>query len=305
MANNLRDLRRKMKSIKSTKQVTKAMELVAASKMRRAVQNAQTLRGYAALAWQVLEKIGLSAVGLHPFLKEQPPQKILVILFTSDRGLCGSLNAHLFKATQQYINEAKKVPSFQSIDFIAVGRKGQQFLTRSQQNVVAVFPALANNPAFRDTLPIARFAMEEYTKGTYDHIAIIHSLFLSALNQEPTDQVLLPLSESELRRMATGHTHRKISQEEPSEPIEEYLFEPSPSAVLDVILPQLTEIQLFQAVLESAASEHSARMVAMRNASDNAQSFLDDLTLTYNQTRQSIITSELAELSGAVAAMGG
>jgi F-type H+-transporting ATPase subunit gamma len=105
--------------------------------------------------------------------------------------------------------------------------------------------------------------------------------------------------------MATGHTHRKISQEEPSEPIEEYLFEPSPSAVLDVILPQLTEIQLFQAVLESAASEHSARMVAMRNASDNAQSFLDDLTLTYNQTRQSIITSELAELSGAVAAMGG
>ncbi len=297
MANNLRDLRRKMKSIKSTKQVTKAMELVAASKMRRAVQHVQTLRGYATLAWQILEKIGSGAHAVHPFVSERPAGRILVVLFTSDRGLCGSLNAHLFRKVQQYEASVKELSSFQDIHFVAVGKKGQQFLLRSRRNVVASFPALSNHPSFRDVLPIARFAIDEFAKGTYDHVVVIHALFLSALAQEPTAKVLLPLTQTELRRLATE------GDAIPQEASAEYVFEPSPSAVLDVILPQLTEIQLYQAVLESAASEHSARMVAMRNASDNAQSFLDDLTLTYNQTRQAIITSELAELSGAVAAM--
>ncbi len=304
MANNLRDLRRKMKAIKSTRQVTKAMELVAASKMRRAVQNAQLLKRYALRAWNLLQKISRSG-RTHPFLVETEFKKALVIVFTSDRGLAGALNAHILRATARYVQAMKNEKDVQ-LEFVGVGRKGQQFLARTGQNMVAAFPAFSNHTKFKDIRPVSKIAMDGFLDGTYDHVILVYSNFISALVQEPTVKVLLPFTQSGLMTMIQEmFPPRSAGMEDLSQQVEnvDYVFEPSGEETLNRILPQLIELQIYQAVLESAASEHSARMVAMKNASENASDILDDLTLTYNRTRQSIITSELAELSASKAAL--
>ncbi len=310
MAKSLRDLRRKMKAIKSTKQVTKAMELVAASKMRKAVQNAVLLRTYAVTAWAILQKIALSHRGRHLWLTERPVKRILAILVTSDRGLCGSLNTQLFRSVGHYVAACKDFAGFEQLQFIAVGRKGAQYLKRSGQTVIAAFPAFSNHPSFRDVLPVARLAIDGFKNGTYDHVVLLYTDFLSALVQEPATKLLLPFSQTDLRQMIRDLLPRKRITKEEEEATKsiarlssEYIFEPTESDVLDRILPQLTEMQIYQAILESAASEHSARMVAMRNATDNASDILADLNLTYNQTRQANITAELAELSASKAAL--
>lgn len=307
MARSLRDLRRKMKAIRSTRQVTKAMELVAASKMRRAVQNAEMLRRYAQAAWNILRRIAAVHPDAHPFLAEKPVKNVLVVIFGSDRGFCGSLNAQLFQAAGKYIDGLKKIKTFEKADFVVTGRKPYQYLTRAGHAVTAAFPALSNHPTFKDVLPIARMATDGFLNGTYDHVVVIYPAFLSALRQEPRIRVLLPFSRSELREMVESLILRHPGKEQEKEEDAdggEYKFEPSQDEVLKTILPQLTEMQIFQGVLEAAASEHSARMVAMRNATDNATDLLGDLSLTYNQTRQANITAELSELSAAAAALG-
>jgi F-type H+-transporting ATPase subunit gamma len=219
------------------------------------------------------------------------------------------LNSHMLRTVNVYVRGTKSLGTVETVDFIAVGKKGQQFLHRTGENVVAAFPALSNHPQFRDILPVSRMAIDAFRAGTYDHVVLIYMDFVSALLQEPTVKVLLPFSPSDLKEMVGGLLQRKsVSREEEIAknlelPKSEYLFEPSPSAVLDTILPQLTEMQIYQGVLESAASEHSARMVAMRSATDNATDIIADLTLTYNQTRQASITAELAELSASKAAL--
>ncbi len=309
MARSLLDIRRKMKGFKATRQVTKAMELVSASKMRRAVQNAQTLRQYALAAWEILQKIALVQAGGHPFLTERPAKKVLAIVFTSDRGLCGSLNSHMLRTVNAYVRGTKKLGTVETVDFIAVGRRGHQFLQRVGENVIAAFPALSNHPQFRDILPVSRMAIDAFRAGTYDHVVLIYMDFVSPLLQEPTVKVLLPFSPSDLKDMVGSLLQRSTESREAQVsksitlPKSEYRFEPSPSSVLDTILPQLTEMQVYQGVLESAASEHAARMVAMRNATDNASDIIADLNLTYNQTRQGKITAELAELSASKAAL--
>lgn len=308
MANNLREIRGKMKSVKSTRQVTKAMELVSASKMRRALQNAQQLRRYAEASWNVLHRVAAQNAGVHPFLAERSVRKVLVIVFSSDRGLTGGLNSHLFRLVAQYVKGLQKMETFERLDFIAVGRKAQQFLARTGQNVIAAFPAVTTNPTVRTVSPIVRLANESFVEGTYDHIAVIYADCVSAMVQEPTVKMLLPFSESAMNEMIESMLTEPRRKKETvitkqNEKKAEYTFEPSPSEVLDTILPQITEIQVYQALLESIASEHSARMVAMRNATDNASALLDDMTLTCNRTRQAIVTSELAELSASKAAL--
>ena len=306
MARSLRDLRRKMKAIKSTRQVTKAMELVAASKMRRAEQNAQTLRRYALTAWNILENMAVSLPDTHPFLATKPIRSVLAILVTSDRGLCGSMNTHLFRSVLKEQKIVRALPAFEKLEFIAVGRKGQQFLARTGEKILAAFPALSNHPTFRDTLPVTRLALSSFLGGTYDSVVLLYPDFRSALVQEPAVKVLLPFTRSVLKDMLLSLSQKEVASEDslvPKGPKAQHILEPDEGAILGVILPQLTELQIYQAVLETAASEHSARMVAMRNASDNATDMLDDLTLTYNQTRQAGITAELAELSSAAAAL--
>jgi F-type H+-transporting ATPase subunit gamma len=299
-----------MKAIKATRQVTKAMEMVAASKMRRAVQSAQMLRQYALTAWNVLERLADVQPALHPYLTSTPAQKILAILITSDRGLCGSLNTNILRVTQQYLQRTQLMQGIESIAFLAVGKKGQQFLARTGQSVVAAFPALSNHPTFKEVLPIARFATEEFLKSTYDHVVLLYPDFISALLQEPTVKVLLPFSRSDLKAMLESMLPKKTKRYDDVDAlgqgrVNEYVFEPDQDEILGVILPRLTEMQIYQAVLEAAASEHSARMVAMRNATDNASELLDDLSLTYNRTRQEKITAELLEISAAKAALEG
>jgi len=192
------------------------------------------------------------------------------------------------------------------VDFVVAGRRGQQFLSRASQNVIAAFPAFSNHPSFKTILPVARMATNGFLNGTYDHIVLLYPDFESVLVQEPTVKVLLPFSRTSLKDMIDSLGIRKRGkkgEETDGEDVSEYKFEPSQEEVLKTILPQLTEMQVYQGVLEAAASEHSARMVAMRNATDNATQLLDDLTLTYNQTRQEKITSELTELSAAKAAL--
>lgn len=287
------------------------MELVAASKMRKAVQHAQALRKYALHAWEILLSIGRTHASGHPFLVQRKVKRVLGIVFTSDRGLCGALNAQLMRSLQQYVKTLSTLKSYESMDFITVGRKGHQILTRQNKTVIATFPSLSNHPTIKDVLPITKLAIDEFRKGTYDHIVLVYTDFISPIVQKASVKVLLPFSPSEVREVLTTLADvKKQSKEEQDIVIteigkgQEYIFEPSPTEVLDVILPQLTETQVYQAVLESVASEHSARMLAMHNATDNASEILDDITLSYNQTRQSNITAELAELSAAAAALG-
>lgn len=308
MTSSLRDLRRKMRAVRSTRQVTKAMELVAASKMRRAVGSAQMLRRYAGTSFHILERIAQVHPGVHPYLEERPVRRVLALLFTSDRGLCGSLNAQLFRTTHQYIQRVRALSPFEALDFIAVGKKGQQHLARTSQSVIAAFPALSNHPSFRDILPIVRLATEGFLSSAYDSVVLLYPNFVSALLQEPAVRVLLPFSQSDLKAMLQSllpqhHSSAERATNTQHAIVSEYLFEPSQDGVLKIILPQLTEMQVYQAVLEAAASEHSARMVAMRNATENASDLLDDLTFTYNQTRQAGITTELSELSASKAAL--
>ncbi len=296
-----------MKAVSSTRQVTKAMELISASKMRRAVQNAQTLRYYAVTSWKILQRLAKIHPEVHPFLRPKPVEKVLAILFSSDRGQCGSLNAQMFRTVTQYVNGLKSVKGFQKVDFVVTGRRGQQYLSRTGQNVVAAFPALSSHPTFKDVLPIARMATKGFLDNTYDHVVLLYPDFVSPLVQDPTVKVLLPFTRTQLKDMIDTLGMRRrgkaITEETSESEVMEYKFEPSQDEVLATILPQLTEMQVYQGVLEAAASEHSARMVAMRNATDNATSILDDLTLTYNQTRQEKITAELSELSAAKAAL--
>lgn len=287
------------------------MELVAASKMRKAVQHAQALRKYALHAWEILLSIGRTHASGHPFLMQRKVKRVLGIVFTSDRGLCGSLNAQLMRSLQQYLKTLSTLKSFESMDFITVGRKGHQILTRQQKTVIATFPSLSNHPSIKDVLPITKLAIDEFRKGTYDHVVLVYTDFISPIVQQASVKVLLPFSPSEVREVLTTLAEVKKQTKEQQEIIiteigkgQEYIFEPNATQVLDVILPQLTETQVYQAVLESVASEHSARMLAMHNATDNASEILDDITLSYNQTRQANITAELAELSAAAAALG-
>lgn len=307
MAKGTREIRRKIKSIKNTRQITKAMELVAASKMRRAVANTVALRPYARLAQALLQNLAdKTSETLHPLLAKREVKKVLIIVFATDRGLCGGLNAQLFRKLMEYVNTEKKKSNPPELSFIAVGKKAQDFLRRTGQQVIAAYPAMSNHPTLKDTFAISRMILQDFSVGTYDKVMLIYTDFISAINQKPTVRRLLPLSRAALEEMLEGIEtkthHGDIATEQAA--FTEYIIEPSPDRVLEMLLPRLTEMQIYQAVLEAGASEHSARMFAMRNATDNATEFIDDLTLMYNQLRQASITAELAEISAGRAALG-
>lgn len=303
MPQGSRDIRRKIKSIKSTRQITKAMELVAASKMRKAVANTLALRPYAHTARLLIASVSEKA-DMHALLAKREVKKALVVAVGSDRGLCGSLNAQLFRKITEYVNAEKQKQNPPDIKFIAVGKKIQDFLRRSGQLVLAAYPSMSSKPCLKDTFSISRFILQEYSAGLCDKVVLIYTDFISAISQKPTTRRLLPLSRYALEEMIEGLESKSQTPSEEGKVILEYIFEPSPSEVLSTLLPRLTEMQIYQAILEAAASEHSARMFAMRNATDNATEFIEDLTLMYNQMRQASITKELAEISAGRAALG-
>ncbi|MFH1631535.1 MAG: ATP synthase F1 subunit gamma [bacterium] len=296
-------IKRRIKSISNTGKITKAMELVAASKMQRAVNSVLATRPYARLAWQTINAVGKATGEVsHPLLKiNEDASKTLFVLFTSDRGLAGALNTNMNKAA---VKAVKNIEG--DVEAIAIGKRGNMALARAEVPVIASFEGLTNKPAFKDVLPIGTMILEEYKKGTYREVLIGYTDFKSALTQQPTILKLLPLGQPEdLEGLGETDDAELTERKELSglRELSEYTFEPSPAEVLNKILPRLIETMVYQALLEAAASEHSARMMAMRNASDNAQEMLKELTLTYNRIRQAGITQEIAEISAGAAAI--
>ena len=288
------DIRRRIKSIRSTAQITKAMQMVAASKMRRAQQVALAGRPYAGLMNRVFVSLQhRTDAKLHPLLQVREVKKELVLMITSDKGLAGALNTNIFRESNHFDN-AKTV-------YVSSGRKARQYLGRARRELLADFQ-LKDAPTFVETKPIAQYCMEQFLSGNVDKVSVLYTHFINTITQQPVLQTLLPISVFEF-----PHTKKNEAAPEAApttDPMLGYIFEPSAEGVLDVMVPYYLQYQVYQMVLDARASEHSARMVAMKSATDNANEFIKDLTLEYNKMRQASITTELLEISTAQMALG-
>ncbi len=288
-----RDIRRRIKSVKNTAQITKAMQMVAASKMRKAQQAALAGRPYANLMNKVLGALVAELKDFsHPFLQVRENPVRGVILVGTDKGLCGSLNSNLMREAAKFAPDTI---------FIAVGRKASQFLARTKRKMVAEF-TYKDAPLFAEARAIAKFAQDLFLKGEVGQIDILYTQFISTLNQKPDARQLLPVAE--IKQVTAGIGVKPEAPIPPASGGAEYLFEPGQEQVLGALLPHAGNFQIYQILLEAKASEHSSRMVAMKNATDNAKQFIKDLTLEYNKLRQANITKELLEISSAAMAMG-
>ena len=296
MAANTRDIRRRIKSVKNTSQITKAMQMVAASKMRKAQMRALNGRPYAqelAKMLSALSKAG-GSVELHPLLEERKEvKKELVLVISTDKGLCGALNTNLLRELNKF-DPAKTT-------FVAVGRKGAQYLGRLKRDLAAEFE-LKETFTFLESKQASKFCIDKFVAGEVDKVTVAFTDFISTLRQEPTLRTILPVTSFDLTELEGGAAEAKKIEAAAS--ATEYLFEPSASGVLEYLVPHFVHFQVYQMVLESRASEHSARMVAMKNATDNAKQLIKDLTLEYNKIRQAGITTELLEITTAQMALG-
>ena len=290
---NTKDIRRRIKSIRNIGQLTKAMQMVAASKMRKAQNVALAGRPYSKLMNRVLVSLQQRTDSkLHPLLQVREVKKELVVVISTDKGLAGALNTNLLREAANF--DADKT------SYVVSGRKARQFIARSRRDMLADFE-LKDAPAFTETKEIARFCIEKFLSGEVDKVSVLFTHFINTVTQKPVVRTLLPISSFELPQApAEGAT-----PQDSTDPMIGYLFEPTPEAVLDVMLPYYLHYQVFQMILDARASEHSARMVAMKNATDNATQFIKDLTLEYNKMRQASITTELLEISTAQMAVGG
>jgi F-type H+-transporting ATPase subunit gamma len=289
---NTRDIRRRIKSIRNTAQITKAMQMVAASKMRRAQQLALAGRPYAELMNKVLVSLQQRTdPNLHPLLEIRPVRRELLLIISTDKGLAGALNTNLFREVSRFD------PG--STIYVVSGRKARQFVARTKRELLADFE-LKDAPAFVETKVIAKFCADKFLDREVDKVSVAYTHFLNTINQRPVIETLLPISRFELG-LKTGATSEG---DRTKDPLVGYLFEPSAEGVLDFMLPYYLQYQVYQMILDARASEHSARMVAMKNATDNANQFIKDLTLEYNKMRQAGITTELLEIATAQMALG-
>ena len=288
-----RELKRRLRSVRNIQQVTKAMQTVAASRMRRAQAATLASRPYEERLRTVLHELGPYAEPEdHPLLARRPRERALIVLVTSDRGLVGAMNTNLIRAALRFAQRQR------AASYVAVGRKGISAMRRLRSPIVAEFTGLGDRPTSTDTNVVARVAGEEFVAARVDEVYLAFTRFVNTLRQEPTVRRILPLVPAE-EEMAGGPRGT-----EPPGTLQ-YIFEPDAQGVLAAVLPRLVEVSIYQAVLESKASEQSARMVAMRNASDAAEEMIEDLTLTYNKARQDQITRELLDLVGGAEALSG
>jgi F-type H+-transporting ATPase subunit gamma len=298
---NLRDIRRRIKSVKNTAQITKAMQMVAATKMRRAQQAAIALRPYATrldeMASNIYEGIGDNEVS-HPLIqKRNKSGKIAVLVLTSEKGLCGPLNTNLLREVLKN-DDASKV-------YISVGRKGRQTLARLKKNLLADFE-LKDSPSFADSKTISRFLLQKFDENQFDAVEIYYNRFVNTLSQVPTRFPLVPIGADVLahaKEVGRAKHADNLKNKDSATPSVSYNFEPEAAELLGKLLPYYIHLELYEKILESRASEHSARMVAMKSATDNAKQLVKDLTLEYNKARQAAITNEILEISSAAAMM--
>jgi F-type H+-transporting ATPase subunit gamma len=278
-----RDIRRRIQSSRNIKQITRAMQFVAASKLKRAQDATLQSRPYAEKLDEVLADVATVLGGEdHPLLVRREGGRRLIVLITTDRGLAGALNTNTIRFAAQEITATAG-----DLSVVTVGRKGRDAMRRARVPLEAHFDGYGERPSFADVLPLARLISDDYLAGKWNRIDIVYSRFVSTLTQRPTMDELLPITPEEDTAGIPGN---------------QFIFEPNPGAVLERLLPRYVATRLFQAVLESKASEESSRMVAMKNATENAEELIEDLTLAYNKVRQSNITREMIEIaSGAQA----
>jgi len=296
----LLEIRRRIKSVRNIGQVTRAMQAVAASRMQRAQTQVKATRTYAEKAWEVLTHLaaqGKEGEELHPLLQVRPLHTVVLVVMTADRGLCGAFNHNIILQAVDFIEKSKAMGW--SVKLITVGRRGRDYLLRRGGEIVAEFTAIPDQPRLVDVTPIARVAIDGFLEGRFDQVCLAYSDFINVLIQRPTIKRLLPILPAEIETMAMGEYVEGVRL--PS--AIEYIYEPDPRSILDRVLPRFTELQIYQAILESIASEHSARMVAMRNASDNAAALVEDLTLEFNKARQQSITLEIMDIAGGAEAL--
>jgi len=281
---NIRLIRRRIRATQNIAKITRAMEMIATSKMRRAQEAGLAGRPYAEKISQVLADLAALPHGeaLHPLLQRRPLNKIAVVHITPDRGLCGGLHANINRTTASVILE-QSVP----VTLVIVGRKGLDFMRRYGRDIRAEFTQIGDRPSLLDTLPISRVIIDDYTNGVIDAVYLAYARFFSTTIQRPILQEILPVEPAVLPRGQSV----------------DYIYEPDPAHVLGELLPRFVEMQVYHAILEAIASEQSARVVAMRNATDNANELIQDLTLMYNKARQESITKELLDITGGAAAL--
>ena len=282
---DIRLIRRRIRGVQNIAKITRAMEMIATSKMRRAQERGLAGRPYSEKIQQVLGDLAAlthDGDSPHPLLQRRPVANIAIVYITPDRGLCGGLNANLNRKAAGFLLE-QNVP----VNIIAVGRKGRDFMGRRGRNIRAEFTQLGDQPSLLDVLPIAHIVIDDYTKGVVDLVYLVYTQFVSTMTQKPVIQQILPIEPAPIPKAQNV----------------DYIYEPSSGVVLGELLPRFVEMQVYHALLESIASEQSARMVAMRNATDSANDLIDGLTLMYNKARQESITKELLDITGGAAAL--
>jgi F-type H+-transporting ATPase subunit gamma len=281
---NIRLIRRRIRGVQNIAKITQAMEMIATSKMRKAQERGLAGRPYSEKIQQVIADLAAlpqEGEALHPLLQRRPVAKIAVVHITPDRGLCGGLNASLNRKTGAFIVE-QEVPSY----LVVVGRKGLDFMRRYRRDIRAEFTNIGDRPSLLDTLPISRIIIDDYTNGAVDLVYLAYAQFVSTMVQRPVLKQILPVEPAVI----------------PQAQNVDYIYEPGPAEVLGELLPRFVEMQVYHAILEAIASEQSARMVAMRNATDSAKDLIEELTLIYNKARQESITKELLDITGGAAA---
>jgi F-type H+-transporting ATPase subunit gamma len=290
-----REIRRRIRSVKNIAKVTGALQTVAASRVKRAQNQALATRAYTEAALEILHDIARHQKGdvSHPYLDKRPVVKnIAIVLITSDRGLAGPYTTNMVRAAIDF-EKQQSVP----VQYITIGRKGRDLMLRRGANVIAEFTDLPSTPTILDISVIARIVMDDFLTGMVDEVFLAFTRYINMLHQEPHIEQLLPLQTLQTEKS------KAFAGERQALPSAIYTYEPDPDAILSQILPRFTELQLYQALLEALASEHSARTVAMRNATENANALVDDLTLSYNKARQLAITSEILDIVGGAEAL--
>ncbi len=295
----LREVKNRIRSVKNIAQITRALEAVSASRVRRAQARVLASRIYAEKAWEILINVQAASksLPLHPLLTEREEiNRVMVVVITSDRGLAGAYNTNILRVAQRFETRLGK-----PVEYVTVGRKGRDSLARIGANIVASFTDISAEPKVSDIRPIARIAIDAYLDGTVDEVLIAYTDFITMLAQRPAVLGWLPLTTHTIAQQVAAEYVKDVATV--TEGTQNYEYEPSASAVVDEIVPRFTELQLYQALLEAQASEHAARMAAMRNATDNATQLTADLTLQYNKARQAEITAEILDIVGGANAL--
>lgn len=295
----LREVKNRIRSVKNIAQITRALEAVSASRVRRAQARVLASRIYAEKAWEILVNVQAASknLPLHPLLTEREEiNRVMVVVITSDRGLAGAYNTNILRVAQRFETRLGK-----PVDYVTVGRKGRDSLARLGANIVASFTDMPAEPKVSDITPIARIAMDAYLAGEVDEVLIAYTDFINMLAQRPAVLGWLPLTTHTVAEQVAAEYVKDVAAV--TEGTQNYEYEPSATAVVDEIVPRFTELQLYQALLEAQASEHAARMAAMKNATDNATQLTADLTLQYNKARQASITAEILDIVGGANAL--